>query len=113
MKRNNLSIKFLKSIYSNCFENDLNIWFIYLSDSRICREFSISPKTVVELGLIAIEEHDYEEAEKYLNRSIHDYSGYLFENYVHLKAYGALRLMGISIDQQNADESKRNQIQNR
>ena len=58
--------------------------------------------------MTAIEDRDYEGAEKCVNKCIHDYSGYLFENYVHLRAYGALRIMGISIEQQNADEAKHN-----
>ena len=121
MKRNSVSLKFSNSINLCIILSKFSALVVesykylsqfFLSESRIGREFSIGPKTMLELGLTAIEDRDYEGAEKCLNKCIHDYSGYLFENIVLLRAYGGLRIMGISIEQQNADEAKRNYEQN-
>ena len=60
----------------------------------------------MELGLTEMDLGNKESAEQWLNKCINDYSGYLFENYVHLRAYGALRAMGVNCDQNNVDQNK-------
>jgi len=73
---------------------------ILKEESRIEQELSIPPQCLLELGLIELEEKNREESKKWLKKSIKEYSGYLTENFVHLRAYAALRELGVSTDKQ-------------
>ena len=75
------------------------------SEARIGSDYSIAPKAILEMGLSYLETKDLDSAKKWLNKAIDDYSGYLYENYVHLRAYGGLRASGVSCDKKN--EAKR------
>ena len=46
------------------------------------------------------------DAEKWLKKSLHDYSNYMNENYVHIRAYAALRELGISSDKHSVDQTQ-------
>ena len=45
------------------------------------------------------------EAEKWLKKCTQDYSHYTNENFVHLRAYAALRELGVSTDKQTVDKN--------
>ncbi|XP_054155073.1 tetratricopeptide repeat protein 39A-like [Oppia nitens] len=79
---------------------------IITNESRIIKEKSIAAQAVLELGLNELETGNTEESKKWINKCIDNYSGYLNENYVHLRAYSALREMGVSTDKQKEDEVK-------
>ena len=78
----------------NCDNNWIN-WF---RESRIEQELSIPPQCLLELGLIELYENNAEEAKKWIKKAIKDYTGYLTENYVHVRAYAVLRELGVSTD---------------
>ena len=80
--------------------------FLIKSESRIGKDKSIVVQTVLELGLIDLAQGDHESAKKWINKSIHDYSRYLTENYVHMRGYAGLRELGISTDKDKEDEAK-------
>ncbi|CAG2166307.1 unnamed protein product [Oppiella nova] len=73
-------------------------------EARFGREYSIPPQSVMELGLVELELNNRAEAEKWLKKSLHDYSNYMNENYVHIRAYAALRELGVSSDKHSVDQ---------
>ncbi|CAG2101645.1 unnamed protein product, partial [Medioppia subpectinata] len=79
--------------------------FLKSKEGRICREHSIPPQAVLELGLVELELNNAPEANKWLNKAINDYRNYMNENYVQIRAYAGLRKIGVSTDKHNADES--------
>ena len=62
--------------------------------------------TTLEMGLIEMEHGNFEEAKQWLDHAEKDYSGYTAENFVHLKAYAAIRRMGHKTDKQKEDKEK-------
>ena len=82
----------------------INDWCIN-SESRIFHEFSIPPQAVLELGLVELELNNGVEAEKWLKKCTQDYSNYTNENFVHLRAYAALRELGVSTDKQTVNQN--------
>ncbi len=74
--------------------------------SRIELEQSILPMSTMELGLIEIEKGNFEEAKALLESAEKDFSGYLAENFVHLKVYAAYRRMGHNTDKQQEDKER-------
>lgn len=60
----------------------------------------------MELGLIEIEKGNFEEAKALLESAEKDFSGYLAENFVHLKVYAAYRRMGHNTDKQQEDKER-------
>lgn len=77
--------------------------------SRIDLETSIVPMTTLEMGLIEIEEGNFESAKQWLDEAEHGYSNYTAENFVHLRAYAAIRRMGYKTDKEKEDKEKLNQ----
>ena len=83
----------------NKFSHSLNVLTIDLvRESRFEQDFFVPPQCVLELGLIEFYQINGEEAKMWLKKAIKDYSGYLTENFVHLRAYAALRDLGVSTD---------------
>ncbi|CAG2120290.1 unnamed protein product, partial [Medioppia subpectinata] len=78
---------------------------VFEEEGRICREHSIPPQAVLELGLVELELNNAPEAIKWLDKAINDYHNYMNENYVQIRAYAGLREIGVSTDKHNADES--------
>lgn len=81
---------------------------IFKEKSRIELEQSILPMSTMELGLIEIEKGNFEEAKALLESAEKDFSGYLAENFVHLKVYAAYRRMGHNTDKQQEDKERLN-----
>jgi len=59
----------------------------------------------LEMGLIELELGHNEEAKQWLQQA-EKFSGYTAENFVHLKAYAAIRRMGYKTDKQQEDKEK-------
>ncbi|XP_054155261.1 tetratricopeptide repeat protein 39C-like [Oppia nitens] len=72
---------------------------------RFQRETSIPPQAVFEMGLVEMELNNTTEAKQWINKCLHDFSGYVNENFVHIRAYAALRHIGVSSDKQRVDDS--------
>ncbi|CAG2181126.1 unnamed protein product, partial [Oppiella nova] len=74
-------------------------------EARFGREYSIPPQSALELGLLDLELNNGIEARKWIKKALHDYSNYTNENYVHIRAYAALRELGVSTDKHSVDQS--------
>ncbi|KAI7692649.1 Tetratricopeptide repeat protein 39A, partial [Sarcoptes scabiei] len=85
-----------------CFE------FILEHKNRIDLETSIVPMATLELGLVAMEMNNHPEAKKWLDHAEKDFAGYTAENFVHLKVYAAIRMMGENTDKKKANKNKFN-----
>ncbi|CAG2173186.1 unnamed protein product [Oppiella nova] len=68
--------------------------------------FSLPAQAYCELGLIEFEMKNNDKAIELLNKCIDDYTGYLNENYIHFKAYAALRELGLCTAKQGTDHNK-------
>lgn len=62
--------------------------------------------STLEMGLIELEKNNHKEAKKWLDSAEKDYSGYTAENFVHLKVYAAIRMMGYKTDKVKEDKDK-------
>lgn len=60
----------------------------------------------LEMGLIEIEQNNHDEAKKWLDHAEKDFAGYTAENFVHLKVYAAIRMMGYKTDKEMANKEK-------
>ncbi|CAG2178370.1 unnamed protein product [Oppiella nova] len=76
------------------------------NDGRIGREFSLPAQAALEMGLIEYELKNNDKAIELLNKCINEYSGYLNENYVHIRAFAALRELGVGNEKEGEDETK-------
>nr|XP_027205602.1 tetratricopeptide repeat protein 39C-like [Dermatophagoides pteronyssinus] len=85
-----------------------NLQFILDSRDRIELETSIVPMATLEMGLIEIEQNNHDEAKKWLDHAEKDFAGYTAENFVHLKVYAAIRMMGYKTDKEMANKEKCN-----
>ncbi|CAG2115051.1 unnamed protein product [Medioppia subpectinata] len=74
------------------------------NESRIGGQFSLPAQAVLEMGLIEYEIKNTKKAIDLLNKCINEYTGYLNENYVHIKAFTALRGLGVCNTKQADDE---------
>ncbi|CAG2109684.1 unnamed protein product [Medioppia subpectinata] len=74
------------------------------NESRIGGQFSLPAQAVLEMGLIEYEMKNTEKAIDLLNKCINEYTGYLNENYVHIKAFTALRGLGVCHTKQTDNE---------
>ncbi|CAG2106738.1 unnamed protein product, partial [Medioppia subpectinata] len=74
------------------------------NEPRIGGQFSLPAQAVLEMGLIEYEMKNTEKAIDLLNKCINEYTGYLNENYVHFKAFTALRGLGVCNTKQADDE---------
>ncbi|RWS19005.1 tetratricopeptide repeat protein 39B-like protein [Leptotrombidium deliense] len=90
-------LKYLKRYTEalDCFKEILE-WFVchlslLFSESRITPGSYIPPHASVELGLTYWKLDNLTEAKKWLERAMNDYSGYLIEALVHLRAHSALK----------------------
>ena len=81
---------------------------LFCSSRKSCinLETSIVPMATLEVGLIEMEQGNYELALKWLDSAEKDFGGYTAENFVHLKAYAAIRRMGHKTDKQKEDKEK-------
>lgn len=68
------------------------------------------PQSLHELAVIEMYRNNYDEAKELFNRVIKDYSGYLTENFVHLRAYAGLRDLGVNTDKQEINDSERSNL---
>ena len=59
------------------------------------------------MGLIEYELKNNDKAIELLNKCINEYSGYLSENIVHVRAFAALRELGVGNEKLGEDETKR------
>lgn len=75
-------------------------------ESHIDLETSIVPLAILEIGIIETELGNFTVAKEYLDHVLKDFSGYMAENFVHLKVYASIRLMGIKTDKQKDDKEK-------
>ncbi|XP_054155268.1 uncharacterized protein LOC128953772 [Oppia nitens] len=83
-----------------CFE------FVVNNESRIGREFSLPPQSMLELGLIEVILNNKDKAIELINKCINDYSGYTNDVYVHIRAFAGLRSLGVTTDKQNENDNK-------
>lgn len=60
----------------------------------------------LDMGLIEMELGNYAKAKEWFDHAEKDFSGYTAENFVHLKVYAAIRLMGYKTDKQKEDKEK-------
>ncbi|CAG2163421.1 unnamed protein product [Oppiella nova] len=79
---------------------------IFENDGRIGREYSLPAQAALEMGLIEYELKNHEKAIELLNKCINEYSGYLSENIVHVRAFAALRELGVGNEKLGEDETK-------
>lgn len=80
------------------------------SECHINLETSIVPMSTLEIGLIEYELGNHEVAMEWLDHAQKDFSGFMAENFVHLKAYATIRLMGHKTDKQKATKEKSKQL---
>ncbi|CAG2105391.1 unnamed protein product [Medioppia subpectinata] len=80
--------------------------YLMATDSRIGREFSLPAQSVLELGLIECDLKNDEKATQLLNKCMTDYTSYPNENFVHIRAYAALRGLGAVGEAPEVDDQK-------
>ncbi|CAG2168530.1 unnamed protein product [Oppiella nova] len=68
--------------------------------------FSLPAQAYCELGIIEFEMNNTDKAIDLLNKCINDYTGYMNENYVHVKAFATLRRLGLYTEKQGIDDQK-------
>ncbi|CAG2109683.1 unnamed protein product, partial [Medioppia subpectinata] len=85
---------------------------VIANDGRIGREFSLPAQAALEMGLIEYEMKNHEKAIELLNKCINEYTGYLNENYVHLRAFAALRELGVGVEKHSEDDNKLEEYKN-
>lgn len=79
------------------------LFFPLNRESKFCKENKFVPYSNLELGLVYLAQGNKEEAKTILDHTIKNYSKYYSENVVQIKAYAALRSLGVSTDK-TADE---------
>lgn len=80
------------------FTNSFHCLFGLNREKTFQKDRSIVPQAHMEIGLIRMLEGQKEEAKNILEMVIKNYSKYVNENIVHIKAYAALRALGVSTD---------------
>lgn len=99
------ALLFFIFICSRC--SSINVFHLNSNrKSRIDLETSIVPMATLEVGLIEMEQGNYDTAKKWFDSAEKDFSGYTAENFVHIKAYAAIRRMGYKTDKEKEDKEK-------
>jgi tetratricopeptide (TPR) repeat protein len=85
----------------NKFDIKLIIIIFFKRESRIDKEYSLLPQSLLELGLIEMNLQNRDKAKAILDKVIKNYTKYTTENLVHIRVYAAFREMGFNTDKDN------------
>jgi tetratricopeptide (TPR) repeat protein len=95
----------LKSVGQS--EEAIECLTVVLSNENLLNLYShLAPLASLELGMLFKEKRDYSRAEKYLNQSMDNYSHYLNETLVHIRAHSALTSIKEDLKSRSSSISK-------